>query len=257
MLLFQKLKQILLLVKSETFMHDFEKKMHAKGGAHPATKRRLKHKLGGIVQPKDDRTEICSDANPYGKVVRIIYKDSSAVCTGTLVSPKHVLTAGHCLYNYDSETPANNGWLNIKGVLFTPCKNNKMKTKDPPIPTSYNDAQVDREWTWVRTVKGWTQKGKWQYDYGMIELSSVTNRGWMSFGYDDQLPNYSFNMNGFPGLSAPQGTGDDDDLKLTDRSIVYWTGFELAHDYDKTYVIEDKLMAYYMNLHRLKALEKM
>jgi V8-like Glu-specific endopeptidase len=230
-------------------IRDFEPKMHARGAGSVTTPRRLqqKFKLGGIVQPVDDRTEICSDANPYGKVVRIIYKDSSAVCTGTLVSPKHVLTAGHCLYNYDSETPANNGWLNIKGVLFTPCKNSaKMSTLDPPTPNSWRNSDVDREWTWARTVKGWTQQGKWQYDYGMIELSSVTNRGWMSFGYDDQLPKYSFNMNGFPG-AGPQGKGDDDDLKLTDGSIVYWTGFELAHDYDKTYVIEDKLMAYYMD----------
>lgn len=225
--------------------------MFTKGnGPSDGKGRRLQRnfKLGGIVQPVDDRKEICSEANPYGKVVRIIYHGSSAVCTGTLVSPKHVLTAGHCLYNFDGVYHADNGWLNIKGIMLTPCKNHdKMKTLDPPIPKSYSDTSIDYGWTWARTVKGWTQQGKWQYDYGMIELSSETNRGWMSFGYDDQLPKYSFNMNGFPGLSAPQGRGDDDGLILTDGSTVYWTGFELARDYDQTYAIEDKLMAYYMD----------
>lgn len=237
---------------------DFEQKMHGRGaGAVSAAAmnvasgltRRLQHKfkLGGIVQPVDDRTEICKDSNPYGKVVRIIYKDSSAVCTGTLVSPKHVLTAGHCLYNFDGIHHVDNGWLDIKGIMFTPCKNSaRMSSTDPPIPNSWRNSDVDREWTWARTVKGWTQKGKWQYDYGMIELSSETTRGWMSFGYDDQLPKYSFNMNGFPG-AGPQGNGDDDGLTLTDGSIVYWTGFELAHDYDKTYGFSDKLMGYYMD----------
>lgn len=226
----------------------FESEMHGLGAAPGATDgRRLRRDftLGGIVKPVDDRKEVCSSSNPYGKVVRIIYENSGAVCTGTLVSPRHVLTAGHCLYNFKGLDDPETGWLNIKGIMFTPCKNaDKMKTTDPPVPKSYSNSDIDRSWTWARTVKGWTRQGKWEYDYGMIELSEKTSRGWMSFGYDNSLPNYSYNLNGFPGASAPQGTGDYDNLVLGDGSKVYWTGFELAHDYDKTYDKTDKLIAY-------------
>ena len=161
------------------------------------------------------------------------------------MSPKHILTAGHCLYNFKGKGHADTGWLDIKGILFTPCVNVKMKNKDPPIPKDWSDTDVDRTWTWARTVKGWTQHGKWEYDYGMIELTQPTTRGWMSFGYDNDLPNYSYNLNGFPAASSPQGKGGDaDGLFLSDGSTVYWTGFELAHDFDQTYTKTDKLIAY-------------
>jgi V8-like Glu-specific endopeptidase len=220
-----------------------------------------KNPLKGIVTPgghdpakSDDRVEVCSDGNPRGKVVRIIYKGSSGVCTGTLVGPSHVLTAGHCLYsNKDGK------WLEIKGVLLTPCKSahSEIEQKpNSPRPSYWSDAPIDFGWEWARTVKGWTKNGKWEYDYGMIKLhigdKQQTGRGWMSFGYDNSLPKYSFNLNGYPGASAPITAGDFDKLELKDTAgekiqDVYWTGFEMAWDYDKTRAVKDKLLEYYID----------
>jgi len=88
-------------------------------------------------------------------VVRIIYKNSGAVCTGTLVGPSHVLTAGHCLYNFDGKGASTNAWLDIKGILLTPCLSDSSEIKnkpDSPRPTDWQDAPIDFDWEWARTV---------------------------------------------------------------------------------------------------------
>ena len=231
------------------------------------TSLRKRAPLGGTVwhsdsdtAAADEKKEICSENNPRDKIVRIIYKNSSAVCTGTLIGPSHVLTAGHCLYQYKKDDPDNTGWLDIKGILLTPCNSDFediTDTPDSPRPKNWQDAPIDFGWEWARTVKGWTKNGKWEYDYGMIKLKlppeyEQTGRGWMSFGYDNLLPKYSFNLNGYPGASAPTTSGDYDNLQINDKNgnkiqDVHWTGFELAWDYDKTHAIKDRLLEYYMD----------
>ena len=81
------------------------------------------------------------------------------------------------------------------------------------------------------------------------ELSRTGGRGWMSFGYDNGLPtSYSYNMNGYPAASAPQGDhGDEDPGWKIGGEPIYWTGFEMAHDYDATHGLTDKLIYYYMD----------
>lgn len=190
--------------------------------------------LGGIIQPDDTRVEVCDNRHPFDKAVRIVYEGSSGVCTGTLVGPRHVLTAAHCVYHFDAQGSASNGWYDVKGVLLTPCTN----AETPTTASEYLTHAVDFTPARIMAVKGYTKKGRTEFDYALITLNAETGKGWMAFGFNEDMPaSWSLNLNGFPGITAPQGTGDDDGLTYTDENgvtrPVYWSGYELSHAYER------------------------
>jgi glutamyl endopeptidase len=109
-------------------------------------------------------------------------------CTGTLVGPHHVLTAGHCVYNVD-----NNKWY--KRIEFSPGRNGDQF----PYGTV--------GWKKALAVNGWTENHDERFDYAMIILDhDVGNQtGWLGFAYQEPMPPYLININGYPG-DKPEGT---------------------------------------------------
>ena len=132
----------------------------------------------------DTRTKVNGTTSyPYRAMGRI-----STGCTGTLIGKRHVLTAGHCVYNIKT-----NKWYS--NLSFTPGQNGSYK----PWGTI--------GWSRVLSVTGWTKNHSRNHDYAMIVLNSNIGNtvGWMGYGYNNSLPKYNVNIAGYPG-DKPWGT---------------------------------------------------
>ncbi len=126
----------------------------------------------------DGRTRVyTTTSNPYKNIGRI-----SLGCTGTLVGPRHVLTAGHCV------SDGRGNWYS--SLDFSAGQNGSTR---PWGQTSWSNAY---------TVSQWHNNRDSRYDYGMIILSSAPHGGYGSYA------NYSggtHTVTGYPG-DKPYGT---------------------------------------------------
>lgn len=106
--------------------------------------------------------------------------------TGWLVSPRTVITAGHCVFLHD-----NGGWA--RSIEVIPGLNEASRPFGSHIGTA------------LRSVTGWTQSKNRDFDYGAIILPPNSRPGAQTgtFGLavrdDALLRNAALNLSGYPG----------------------------------------------------------
>jgi glutamyl endopeptidase len=143
----------------------------------------------------DDRVRISPATSlPWRWICKlfITFPDGARfVGTGWMIGGRTVMTAGHCVYSR-----GNGGWAS--SVEVVPGMDGASRPYGSLVGTSF------------RSVTGWTQDGKPEFDYVAIILPncSLGNRvGWFGFAYlnDSTLNNMLVNTAGYPG-DKPNGT---------------------------------------------------
>ena len=146
--------------------------------------------MSEVIIGTDDRVRIMNTGLfPWRAIcaLRITAKDNTKwIGTGWLVSPRTVITAGHCVYMH-----AHGGWP--KSVEVIPGMNDAARPFGSYIGTSF------------RSVVGWVNDKKREYDYGAIILPSNSRPGDRTgvFGFavknDPYLMSAYLNLSGYPG----------------------------------------------------------
>jgi glutamyl endopeptidase len=151
------------------------------------------------VHGADDRVQV-TDTHRYPwsatSSLLITARDGSQwIGTGWFISPRTLVTAGHCVYIPNSPVPARNGW--VMGIQVLPGRNGTH------LP--YGSVTASQFWT----VRGWSDKGDENYDYGAIIVPTAVGEtvGTLGFGIygDDDLTDRVVNIAGYPG-DKPAGT---------------------------------------------------
>lgn len=143
----------------------------------------------------DDRVQVTNvTAIPWRWICKLIITFPNGArggCTGWFISPKAVMTAGHCVYS-----KGNGGWA--RQIEVIPGMNSTARPYGSMVGTSF------------RSVTGWTQNSDPNYDYGCIILPNPTlgnQVGYFGFAAltNASLQNLLANNSGYPG-DKPFGT---------------------------------------------------
>lgn len=143
-----------------------------------------------VIIGADNRTRITTVTTyPWRAIVALkitAVNGSKWIGTGWLISPRTIITAGHCVYMHDQ-----GGWA--KSIEVIPGLNDAYRPYQSGVSTTF------------KSVTGWTSSKNRENDYGAIILPSNYRPGDQTgyFGFsvkdDSYLMSAVLNLSGYPG----------------------------------------------------------
>lgn len=151
------------------------------------------------VHGADDRRQItATDRYPWRVHASLIITaadNTRWIGTAWFVNRRVLITAGHCVHIKHSGVPGQDGW--VSRIRVIPGRNGTQRPLGEHTATEFH------------SVRGWTDQGDPEYDYGAIVLSEPADPGigWFGFGRypDHELVDVVGNISGYPG-DKPPGT---------------------------------------------------
>jgi glutamyl endopeptidase len=147
----------------------------------------------------DDRVRISpASSYPWSATASLLIQaadNSNWIGTGWFISPRTLITAGHCVFIKGSGVPGRDGW--VKRIWVMPGRDGSSTPFGSVSTTSF------------RSVTGWTNSGNQEFDYGAIIIPTTLGSQTGTLGYgnfsDATLRAATGNIAGYPG-DKPTGT---------------------------------------------------
>ncbi len=143
----------------------------------------------------DDDRVLWTNTTSYPSRAHVALRSSanatSAFCTGSAIGPRHVLTAGHCLYR-------DGAFTKDRASLRVVFGQNGSGNAEVNVPLGKRSVVA-----WV-LPNGWINEETRRYDYALLILDDDTySPGWLGFtAYSaTTLLGLGVNVNGYPGHS--------------------------------------------------------
>lgn len=141
----------------------------------------------------DDRMLVTDTTRTVAwQTTALIYDASTGGwCTGFMIGPDTVATAGHCVYDYHNRR----GWWSLSQTRVYPAYNGYTNT------APFGSCSVRN----LYTVRGWVDTGNWDYDYGAIKLNcTIGNRtGWYGLTNGGYNTSTRLTTQGYPSDKRP------------------------------------------------------